>query len=523
MFLERLKSTIRGVMLASIAALGLSQSIYAEVEISAGNNVSDNYNLAASGNYGIACWLEYSQEYSKNVQMVSLYTFDGDNITWSTPLKISESSETNFYAGKVAINSSGEAIVVWKPSTDTINAIRYDGNSWGSIENIGASKVNSYVEGNEIVVGIDDSGKILAAWRYPDSETKIASSYYNGTSWSQLTDLTAEDAKTLDFAMNHTSGTGMLVWLDSTNSGNNYFAMACQFTDGAWESAQEIKTVEDDSVEEVSVAINGSDNVIVAITGRTNIGDGNTLGFLLTRYYTEDSWQSTKTILTGSNSFQRVTLDDNNLAHLAFVDWTSGDPVLKAITLTEGENNNDPMTLSTGDNFQNVEMSTNAAGAVTIAWQNGTNEVKRATHPVGSDWETSFTPIEGVQPKVVRLSGSQEVLTFARYEDVTTLYSFYPEAIALEAPANFAGTLITDRFASQTYYTYELSWEPSPSENIAGHKLYKGETLLTTISEGQPLLYRDYKIAPSNSITYTIVAYDEDDNESDEVTLTLPN
>jgi hypothetical protein len=410
-------------------------------------------------------------------------------------------------------------VAVWKPSAAVINTRKYNGTSWESIENIGGSKTSS-VDGSDIAVGIDNAGNILTAWIYYDENMFTASSYYDGTTWTPLGDQNTESANSLRFDMDQGSGKGTLVWRDSINDGNNYFGMGLPFTSGGWGLPEAIKPVDDDNVQDINVAINSLGHAIAVISVSDDVEEH---GVLFTRYYDGANWQSLQTIFPDDHSFARITLDDNDLSHLAYVDWSDSDNlVLKVVTLTAGISNEDALTFFTGDNFQNVEISANASGDVSLVWQNGLTEIKRAKHPIGDDWVISLSTIKGVQPRIVRLADDLEVLTFLRYGGNTTLFSFYPETSALEAPTNFHGSLFLDRFSSQIYYINRLTWEASPSETVVGYKLYKGDALLAVILADETFLYNDYKINPSSAVTYSTMAYSDSDNESELALLTLP-
>lgn len=85
-FLKRFNCNIPNLMLTTLAALGLSHALYAEVEISIPD--SEDYIMAASGDYAIATWLAYDSDLSQQVQMASVYHYTDDTGTWSTPVPI---------------------------------------------------------------------------------------------------------------------------------------------------------------------------------------------------------------------------------------------------------------------------------------------------------------------------------------------------------------------------------------------------------------------------------------------------
>ncbi|WP_323696857.1 InlB B-repeat-containing protein [Thiorhodovibrio litoralis] len=166
----------------------------------------------SSGN-AIAVW--------KRKFIIQSSRYDADRGTWGEVSDLSDLGATGWAdVPQVAVNSSGKAIAVWRGydgSNRIIQSLRYDADSgtWGEVSNL------TELGGEEPQVAIDNSGNAIAVWRGSNGSNQIIQSarYEEGTGWVkdgeaiEVSDLSAtgQSADVPQIAMD-SSGNAIAVW-----------------------------------------------------------------------------------------------------------------------------------------------------------------------------------------------------------------------------------------------------------------------------------------------------------------------
>jgi hypothetical protein len=96
-----------------------------------------------------------------------------------------------------------------------------------------------------------------------------------------------------------------------------------------------------------------------------------------------------------------------------------------------------------------------------------------------------------------------------------------PSTPILLPPSNFIGTVIINRFATQSDRINHLTWNASPSPETVGYHLYRNNQLIDTIPSTSSLMYEDHNRTQVQTI-YLLSAFDANGVESASLTLTIP-
>jgi len=202
-------------------------------------SMENHYNATAAlnnSNQGVAVWQESS---SNNSVVASIY----NGSTWGTTTLISSNMPTTSQFPALALNDSGEAVVVWQfvPSSgnSSTQAIIYNSGSWGALETISDSNNST----NATSVAINNLGNAIAVWNQDytinthSANHSAHASTYNGSSWLSVspTDTTIvftpevapntvnDSYYSSSVAMNN-SGDAVVAWY--LYDGTNYYVQA---------------------------------------------------------------------------------------------------------------------------------------------------------------------------------------------------------------------------------------------------------------------------------------------------------
>jgi alpha-tubulin suppressor-like RCC1 family protein len=94
--------------------------------------------------------------------------------------------------------------------------------------------------------------------------------------------------------------------------------------------------------------------------------------------------------------------------------------------------------------------------------------------------------------------------------------------VAPLAPTDFRGHVRKDKFATQTDVVHVLSWNPSPDSTVVGYRIYLGNKVIETIPADGPFKVSLHNRSPRKRYTYTLVAFNAANVESNPLTMTLP-
>lgn len=88
-------------------------------------------------------------------------------------------------------------------------------------------------------------------------------------------------------------------------------------------------------------------------------------------------------------------------------------------------------------------------------------------------------------------------------------------------PANFRGSVVQNKFATQTDIINHLTWEPNNDSNVKEYIIFRDGEPIAIIPQAGPFRYNDHNRRKNTVYTYTLIAIDGNGNESPSSTIVL--
>lgn len=216
--------------------------------------------MDASGN-GMAIWSQGDGTANSSV-FANYYT--ESTASWGTATEIDLNDTADATKPAIGVDGSGNVMAVWQQSDGTAESIYYNlytksSSSWG-----GATLLDSTNNPASVPkVVMNTSGNAVAVWRQSDGTYQsIYSSTYTGT-WSAQALLESANFTAYEpsLAMNG-DGDAVATWRQGDGSDSNIYAAV--YTASAWGTAAAIDSVTTDASDSVpQVAINNTGNAVV--------------------------------------------------------------------------------------------------------------------------------------------------------------------------------------------------------------------------------------------------------------------
>jgi len=254
---------------------------------------------------------------------------------WGSPALIESDDAGDAFNPKIAVDGSGNALVVWRQSDGTrfnIWANRFDGRNWGSatlIENDNAGNAS----GPQIAFNSSDSG--LTVWRqYDGTRNSIWSNRFDGTSWGSaelIESDNAGDAFNPQIAVDR-SGNALAVWRQSDGARNNIWAN--RFDGASWGSAELIESDNTGDASNPQIAFDSSGNAFAV----WQQSDGTRFN-IWTNRFNGTSWASAALIESedaGDAFSPQIAFDSSGNA---FAVWYQSDGIVRNIWVNRFDGN----------------------------------------------------------------------------------------------------------------------------------------------------------------------------------------
>ncbi len=236
---------------------------------------------------------------------------------WGTAQLIENDNAGDVYYPQIAINSSGNAIAVWRQNDglrDNIWSNRYElGTGWGTAQLIETDDAGS-AGGSQIA--IDSSGNAIAVWSQSDgTRSNIWSNrYVSGTGWGTAQLIETDDAGSAggsQIAID-SSGNAIAVWEQHDGTRANICSNRYELGTG-WGTAQLIETDDAGSAWGSQIAIDSSGNAIAVWVQY----DGIRFNIWSNRYELGTGWGVAQLIETddaGSAGGSQIAIDSSGNA-----------------------------------------------------------------------------------------------------------------------------------------------------------------------------------------------------------------
>ena len=229
-----------------------------KIENISGNAYSAQVAMDSTGN-AIVVW----QQDDGTVYNLWANRYDATTLSWGTAEEI-ESNSGSAYSAQLAMDGAGNVMVVWRQSGDSavnIWANRYSATtiSWGTAEQIDGSSVGTaYIP----QIAMDSAGNAIVVWQHEDA---IWGNRYNATtsSWgtADLISTDGESANSPKIAMNSV-GNAILVWLQSDGTVERLWSNRYNGTSSVWGTAEKIEN-NSESASYPQIVMDGGGNGIV--------------------------------------------------------------------------------------------------------------------------------------------------------------------------------------------------------------------------------------------------------------------
>ncbi len=262
--------------------------------------------IDASGN-GWAVWSQSDGGTSRNIWL-NRYTAGSG---WGEAELIGDGNAGRALSPQIAVNASGDALVVWVQSDGTgssgnhIWARRHTNNQWGTavaIENVG------FVSSPRIVM--DASGNAIAVWRRNDGADVYniwANQYMAGNGWETAAPIDSGnngDVTGLTIVAN-ASGNAVVAWRRNNSAFSQFDNWANYYTVGSgWGSATLIEA-SNDIAYPAEVVIDSSGNALAVWYQRNDAGN---YSIWSNRYSADNGW-STEIPIADEGFNSKIAMD----------------------------------------------------------------------------------------------------------------------------------------------------------------------------------------------------------------------
>ncbi len=478
----------------------------------------------------------------------ALYYAVYNGTSWSAPsnnaIPLSASSGANQITNPVYFTSSNELVLVWQ---DHINhncyyAI-YDGTSWSApLDNavpFGASPSTDYANNPVYDTSADE---LVLTWL---SGTAIYYSTYDGTSWttpgSNQIPLGGSAGVNGDgFAQavyDSSSSQLMQVWLDSTDPTVFYYAT---YNGSSW-SASGSSIPQGASPGGVygevydNPAYDPSSNQIILVWQDPDFN-------LYYATYNGSSWSA-----SGSNQIpigSSAGVGINNFSDLIFDSFSNqmvliwkdiSDFLALYYASFDGTSwsapigNQIPLGASSGAiNYENPFFVPLTNELLSI-WNDSTNFYLYYASYDGSNWtaptDNQIPPgaaagVDSLYSAIYDSNSSQGVQVWS--SGANLYYAVYGDSSSLPtAPASFSGSVIKNKFLTQTDRIYKLVWTPSSDATVVRYLLRRNGVLIDTVPAGGTYRYLDHNRNAKVIDVYTLTSQNESGIESNALTVTF--
>ena len=223
----------------------------------AGSAYQPQIAVDSSGN-ALAVWTQYDGTRD------SIWANRFDGSSWGSAALIETDNTGSTYQPQIAVDSNGNALAVWAQSGGTrvnIRANRFNGSNWGNAVLI---ETNNDGDADSPQIAIDSSGNAVAVWRQSDgARDNIWANRFDGSSWGSAALIETDNTGSTyqpQIAVD-SNGNALAVWAQS--GGTRVNIRANRFNGSNWGNAVLIETNNDGDADSPQIAIDSSGNALV--------------------------------------------------------------------------------------------------------------------------------------------------------------------------------------------------------------------------------------------------------------------
>jgi hypothetical protein len=342
--------------------------------------------VAVDGNgNATAVWMRFNG--ADNIIQASTKPFDG---AWqAVPDDLSVDGQ-NAVDSQVAVDPNGNATAVWSRSNGTNNIIQASTKPFGGIWH---APEDLSVEGQDASypqIAVDTSGNATVVWMRSNGTNTIiqTSTKPFGGIWHAPEDLSVEgqDASYPQIAVD-TSGNATAVWAES-NGINNIIQASTKPFGGIWQAPEDLSAEGQDAFQpQIAVDPSGNATAVWAeFNGTKNIIQASTKPF-------GGTWQAPEDLSAEGQdaSYPQIAVDPSGNATAVWARFNGTNYIIQASTKPFGGIWQAPEDLSAeGQDAILPQIAVDANGNATVVWMrsNGTdNIIQASTKPFGGVWQ----------------------------------------------------------------------------------------------------------------------------------------
>jgi hypothetical protein len=401
------------------------------------------------------------------------------------------------------------------------------GAGWSPINTI--SNSSPAVISSNVLTSCDRiSGKFLASWTNITTNQPTSSVYSPGSGWSTADPLTTSTAA-VNTANSFDSITGqfLITWADTNN--NNYPTYSFYTPGTGWTPIATISTVS--RAANVYSSFDSTTNQFLAVW--VDIGSGNPMY----SFYISGGWTVAAPISVladvdndvlcacnpATGQFLATWADINQNLYPFYSVYTPGSGWSPIATITTSYGVTDNVTIScdltTGQflaSWSNVSNSHPTYSFYTLGTGWSQPAIISASSSSGSDITTSFNSMTG-----------QFLAAWADTSNPNQLfnptYSFFTYVLPTPPPpSHFTGSVLSNRFLTQTDIIHKLVWTPPPdASSIVFYQINRNGAPIAAVPASGPFVYDDHDRSKSKIDLYTIVSVSADGEQSEPLSMTL--
>ena len=490
------------------------------------NAVMPSIVVDASDNL-IAVWVDTTDTGSMQAATLGL---GEEEYTWvlTNPVYTGDvSPPTNPDTQAVGIDGSGNAIAVWTDGTNLYSATLTSGSSTWSSATLIATTTGEYQTIVNPSIAVAANGNAVVSWldRIHPYEGPMYASVFSSGSWSTPKMLHSDDTQFNDYTtpLSAIDAIGNAVVATCTDPG--YGSQVFSYDVGSQEWTN-IPTELSSPPVYTQLAMNSAgaalvvwtqeDETILAVTLPLNAGAFSSVTQL-----------SSNVDITDSGPAVTIDSSGNGLAV-----WTDASGNLASATYSEAGSTwsvNALLDLG-GETASTISLAGNGDGNGAASWTVYSDEnsyIQAALFSAdGSAWGavTGLSPTSGTADNSrVSVTPNGNVVALWQNDAAGTIesninLSFYGP----EPPNTFVGTVVLNRFLTQTDRVHQLNWTASLDSSTVSYKLTRNGAALATFSAGSSAyVYDDHNRIPGVKDTYTIGSVNEEGLEGETLSVIL--
>lgn len=513
--------------------------------------------------------------------LLAVAQLQGSNVNWSTPPTVLSGVTLNASDPQVAINSNGDAVVVWVENAFVKSSSKPVSGSWSSVATLSLTGASSprlvsdntgnataiWVENGFIksasktllgswgaattlsmsgasspTICIDTLGDVVAAWvRNNNIET---STKLFGLAWQARVSINGNTATTPSIAVGGSGSNirAVIVWQGVASSTNMIFS-STKLIGGSWSSAQVISDAAHNAAKpQVAVDSNANaaavwyayditgnsySNVVVTTAGRPS----------LTGNWSDVSGLSAPGIRNPSSLVARIAFDSIGNA-IALWNTSFDDETFNIESAVKPVNGNWSAAVDLVNSnlyAYSAELSTTSYGDVLslLSFYNGAS---LSIQSVESDingflnnfWSVPLTISLGdknANPKIAASLSSNVIHAAAVWVHFDGTHNLIVASTGAKQlvlpPTALVATQSVNNFGVFTEYYNTLTWTASSDPNVVGYLIFRNGTFVEQVGADVTQFIDDNRTL-AGPVTYGITAIDAQQNQSAMVSAIFP-